>query len=74
MIAVTSDIYFSNIFSIDATSESGRFGRLLNHSKISPNCVTKVFTMGDTPRLILVAKNDIVAGTELLYDYGDRYV
>ena len=58
--------------SIDATSESGRYGRLLNHSKITPNCVTKVVMLGDTPRLILVAKNDIVAGTELLYDYGDR--
>jgi hypothetical protein len=24
------------------------------------------------PRLILVAKQDIQMGTELLYDYGDR--
>jgi histone-lysine N-methyltransferase SETD8 len=24
------------------------------------------------PRLILVAKGDLDAGTELLYDYGDR--
>ena len=30
--------------------------------------------LGETPRLILVAKSDIVAGTELLYDYGDRLV
>jgi len=59
-------------YCIDATSESGRYGRLLNHSKITPNCVTKVVMLGDTPRLILVAKNDIVSGTELLYDYGDR--
>jgi len=59
-------------YCIDATSESGRYGRLLNHSKKTPNCVTKVVMLGDTPRLILVAKNDIVAGTELLYDYGDR--
>lgn len=28
--------------------------------------------VGDTPRLILVAKQDIEAGAELLYDYGDR--
>ena len=60
------------MFSIDATSESGRYGRLLNHSKSTPNCVTKVVMLGDTPRLILVAKNDIVAGTERLFDYGDR--
>lgn len=59
-------------YCIDATSESGRFGRLLNHSRLTPNCATKVVMLGDTPRLILVAKSDIQAGTELLYDYGDR--
>ena len=26
----------------------------------------------EEPRLILVAKQDIEEGTELLYDYGDR--
>jgi len=58
-------------YCIDATSESGRFGRLVNHSRVTPNCVTKVVTLGNTPRLILVAKSDIVAGTEVLYNYGD---
>merc|ERR1711923_225544 len=43
-------------YCIDATSESGRYGRLLNHSKLTPNCATKVVMLGDTPRLILVAK------------------
>merc|ERR1719507_37412 len=59
-------------YCIDATGESGRYGRLLNHSRVTPNCVTKVVMLGDTPRLILVAKHDIADGTELLYDYGDR--
>jgi len=59
-------------YCIDATGESGRYGRLLNHSRVSPNCMTKVIMLGETPRLILVAKQDIVTGTELLYDYGDR--
>jgi len=59
-------------YCIDATGESGRYGRLLNHSRISPNCVTKVVMLGDIPRLILVAKQDIETATELLYDYGDR--
>jgi len=59
-------------YCIDATSESGRYGRLLNHSRVTPNCVTKVVMLGDTPRLILVARHDIERGTELLYDYGDR--
>ena len=57
---------------IDATRESGRYGRLLNHSTKTPNCTTKVVMVGDMPRLILVAKQDIGAGAELLYDYGDR--
>jgi len=59
-------------YCIDATGESGRYGRLLNHSTKTPNCATKVVMVGDTPRLILVAKQDIEAGAELLYDYGDR--
>eukprot|EP00092_Neocalanus_flemingeri_P034121 GFUD01037104.1.p1 GENE.GFUD01037104.1~~GFUD01037104.1.p1 ORF type:complete len:309 (+),score=80.35 GFUD01037104.1:83-1009(+) len=64
--------YKGKQYCVDATSESGRFGRLLNHSRINPNCRTKVVMMDDTPRLILVAKQDILAGTELLFDYGDR--
>jgi len=59
-------------YCIDATSESGRYGRLVNHSRITPNCVTKVVMVSEVPRLILVAKNSIVPGEELLYDYGDR--
>ena len=59
-------------FSIDATEETGRYGRLLNHSRVSPNCVTKVVMLDNTPRLILVAKHHIDIGEELLYDYGDR--
>jgi len=59
-------------YCIDATGESGRYGRLLNHSTKNPNCATKVVMLGETPRLILVAKQDIEPETELLYDYGDR--
>ena len=59
-------------FCVDATKESGRYGRLLNHSRVAPNCTTKIFMLGDIPRLILVAKCDISRGDELLFDYGDR--
>ena len=44
----------------------------MNHSRISPNCVTKVVMVAEVPRLILVAKHSISPGEELLYDYGDR--
>ena len=59
-------------FCVDATVESGRYGRLLNHSRKYPNCITKVVMFEDTPRLILVARQDLPKGTELVYDYGDR--
>jgi hypothetical protein len=47
---------FTLIYSIDATSESGRFGRLVNHSRSMPNLQTKVITFRKQPRLILVIK------------------
>ena len=59
-------------FSVDATAESGKLGRLLNHSKAKANCMTKTVGIYDKPHLILVAKRDIKIGEELLYDYGDR--
>ena len=59
-------------YCIDATVESGRYGRLVNHSRQTPNLMTKVIMNGKSPHLILVAKHDIEPGTELLYDYGDR--
>ena len=40
----------------------------MNHSRVSPNCVTKVVELKDSPRLILVAKQVITIGTELLFD------
>lgn len=69
-----SDLRITNysIFSIDATSETGRLGRLVNHSRQSPNLQTKVVFFREKPRLILVARRDIEIGEELLYDYGDR--
>ena len=65
-------LIISFCFSIDATAESGRLGRLVNHSRVKPNLQTKVVIVNDIPRLILVAKKEIEPGTELLYDYGDR--
>ncbi|PIK45655.1 putative N-lysine methyltransferase SETD8-B isoform X2 [Apostichopus japonicus] len=58
-------------YCVDATKESGRLGRLLNHSKTG-NCCTKLVPIQSKPHLILVAKRDIKNGEELLYDYGDR--
>ncbi|XP_040843033.1 N-lysine methyltransferase KMT5A isoform X3 [Ochotona curzoniae] len=63
--------YLSKTYCVDATRETNRLGRLINHSKCG-NCQTKLHDIAGVPHLILVAARDIAAGEELLYDYGDR--
>ncbi|XP_014880861.1 N-lysine methyltransferase SETD8-like [Poecilia latipinna] len=63
--------YQAKTYCIDATKETNRRGRLLNHSK-SGNCQTRLHPIDGTPHLIFVASRDIKAEEELLYDYGDR--
>ncbi|KAL4646615.1 N-lysine methyltransferase KMT5A isoform X2 [Arapaima gigas] len=63
--------YLSKTYCVDATKETDRLGRLINHSK-NGNCQTKLHNINGKPHLILVASRDIEKGEELLYDYGDR--
>uniref|UniRef100_A0A182W7Y7 [histone H4]-lysine(20) N-methyltransferase n=1 Tax=Anopheles minimus TaxID=112268 RepID=A0A182W7Y7_9DIPT len=56
---------------IDATAESGKLGRLVNHSR-NGNLVTKTVPINNRPHLVLIAKEDIEKGVEVTYDYGDR--
>ncbi|XP_035513515.1 lysine methyltransferase 5Ab isoform X2 [Morone saxatilis] len=63
--------YQSKTYCVDATKETSRLGRLINHSKTG-NCQTRLHPIDGTPHLILVASRDIKAEEELLYDYGDR--
>ncbi|XP_061554449.1 N-lysine methyltransferase KMT5A-A [Phycodurus eques] len=63
--------YLCKSYCVDATKETKRLGRLINHSK-SGNLQTKLHDVDGTPHLILVASRDIDEGEELLYDYGDR--
>ncbi len=65
------NLYLCTHYSVDATAETTRLGRLINHSKTG-NCQTKLHAIDGTPHLILVASRDIKAEEELLYDYGDR--
>lgn len=58
-------------FSIDATAETGRLGRLVNHSR-NGNLTTKTIIVNKKPHLVLIAKQNIIKGEELTYDYGDR--
>lgn len=63
--------YFFFSSSIDATKESDRLGRLVNHSK-KGNLKTRTFLVEESPHLVLFADRDIEPGEELSYDYGDR--
>lgn len=58
-------------FSVDATAESDRLGRLVNHSR-NGNLTTKTVVIDNNPHLVLIAKEDIQPGEEVTYDYGDR--
>ncbi|XP_017769249.1 PREDICTED: histone-lysine N-methyltransferase pr-set7 isoform X2 [Nicrophorus vespilloides] len=61
----------SQQYCIDATAETGRLGRLVNHSR-NGNLVTRTIDVDGLPRLVLVAKDTIEIGNEVTYDYGDR--
>lgn len=64
-------IFYCFNFSIDATAESGKLGRLVNHSR-NGNLMTKTVSLNNRPHLVLIAKEDIAEGVEVTYDYGDR--
>lgn len=58
------------MYSIDGTESSG-LARYVNDSpKRFANCSAKVVVVDGQPHVILLAVRDIIAGTELRYDYG----
>ncbi|XP_051545835.1 lysine methyltransferase 5Ab [Myxocyprinus asiaticus] len=63
--------YLDKTYCVDATKETNRLGRLINHSK-NGNLQTKIHDINGIPHLILLASRDIEVDEELLYDYGDR--
>lgn len=56
---------------LDATHDDGSYGRMVNHSRLRPNCKPQGFMDGRTHALALVATRDIMMGEEILYDYGE---
>ncbi|CAM4534199.1 unnamed protein product [Leuciscus chuanchicus] len=63
--------YHDKTYCVDATKETNRLGRLINHSK-NGNLQTKLHAINGTPHLIFLASRDLEEDEELLYDYGDR--
>lgn len=56
---------------LDATEESGKYGRLINHSKKHANIMPKIICIDNVPRIVFFAKENIAVGTEMLFDYSD---
>ena len=56
---------------MDATAETDRLGRLINHSRTG-NATVKIFQSSDGPKLIIEANKQIKPDTEVLFDYGDH--
>ena len=59
-------------FSVDATKDTGRKARPINHSKKQGTLVAQLLEVDDQPCLCPMAARDIHPGEELLYDYGER--
>jgi [histone H4]-lysine20 N-methyltransferase SETD8 len=62
--------YLDRPFWIDATAESGKLGRLVNHGQPG-NLAPQITVIDGLPRLLLYAREDISKGEELSYDYGE---
>ncbi|XP_057209893.1 lysine methyltransferase 5Ab [Triplophysa rosa] len=63
--------YLDKSYCVDATKETSRLGRLINHRK-NGNLQPKIHDMNGEPHLIFLASRDLKVDEELLYDYGDR--
>ena len=60
------------MLAIDATEDDGSLGRLINHSRQSPNVVMKTHVVEGKPRVVFVACKEIEIGEEITYDYGEK--
>ncbi|XP_052123655.1 N-lysine methyltransferase KMT5A-like [Frankliniella occidentalis] len=56
-------------YCIDASAETGDLGRLVNHSRSTPNVIPRALP---GPIIVFEALRDIEPGQELLFDYGER--
>ncbi|XP_078100325.1 uncharacterized protein LOC144513205 isoform X3 [Sander vitreus] len=59
------------LWCVDAATENGSLGRLVNDDHINPNAKMKYLTVQGKPHLCLFAVRDISPGEEITYNYGD---
>jgi len=59
---------------VDSTAERAEYGigRLLNHSRSSPNISTETIFFDGITHIMFIAKKDVFFGDELKFDYGER--
>ena len=74
--SIGSFIYFfwscDKSYCVDATLETPRIGRLINHCKKKPSLVSRLLIVDGIKRICFFAKRDIQPGEEVTFDYGDR--
>lgn len=56
---------------IDATVESGRLGRLINHMYRDGNIFPRKIMVDGFPKILFYANQHIAKNTQLFYDYGE---
>ena len=68
------DVKYGSVkWSVDATYEDGRIGRLINHSVKKPNIQPEVRVVDGKTHLVFFAKKDIHWTEELVYDYNEEW-
>ena len=69
-----SRFYFLLYCSLDATTDYGSLGRLVNESRYFLNLRTKQLNIDGKPRLCLFALKSISPNEKIRYFYGDESV
>ena len=76
LVSLLTNMFFfqhnNESFCIDATQESSRLGRLINHSRKNANLQPVALEFQGKATLVFLAARNIPAGAELLYDYGEK--
>ena len=64
--------FYLNHFRESKTSKP-IYGKYLNHSRVHPNLYLKQYSLNSKLDVIFYAKNRILKGTELVWNYGKKY-